>query len=609
MRLGQKITFASAAFGLVLVATFSVAGNFYVSGLVRHDFDNRSRLLEQLVVHSISEALLNEDRLTAGIALSSIAGSVPELAYLVVSDADRRVVIKAGPSADRFADVIAENSLENGGVFLEHQEGFVVMVGRKFFDADHRLLDGRYSLHTGLTTELVDDAYRSFLATTLIVDVMIALGVLFIILYSRRTVLSPIVELGRRTREISQGKFETALPAASKDEVGDLVRDFSVMAGDLKEMRQGLEEKVRTRTKNLEETKEQYRQLFETAPLCVKIIDRQGKVILMNRTGREEHFIKDDAELERWDWLESIDSKFRPKAKERIKKALAGEFGQIEIKHTPSGSKREWCLSFFVPINGDDGKVKQILAYSLDVSDRKTSEAKVKDLNELRVKFIQIISHQLRTPLNAIRWNLEALLGEEMGRLRPEQKEFVRLTHDADVEVIRRIHDLLTATDIEEGRAILEKELISLESLWSSAVAGFTARVKTKNLICKFTPSKTPLPEIEIDTEKIRQVFGALLDNAVSYTSEGGRIGISFSMDKENVRFEISDTGIGIPKAEQRRIFTRFFRASNASTMKPDASGLGLSIAKYYVEQHGGKMGFESTEGKGSTFWFKIPSA
>jgi|GEM_PF-5922870 len=270
-----------------------------------------------------------------------------------------------------------------------------------------------------------------------------------------------------------------------------------------------------------------------------------------------------------------------------------GEWAHLEVVASPLVER---------PLHG-------IILNARDVSERVRSEARIRELNELRSKFIEIVSHQLRTPLTAIRWNLEAMLAGDMGTLTDAQVEFLRVTYDADVEIIERIHDLLSAMDIEEGRVVLNKSASSLEGLWGSVFLNWKKQCAIKRISCEYEGPPEPIATLEIDADKVRYVLEKLMQNAVMYTPSSGKIRARIFQKGGRVRFEIADSGIGIPTQEQPRIFSRFFRASNATNAQPDASGLGLSIARFFVERHGGTIGFTSSEGTGTTFWFDLPTS
>jgi signal transduction histidine kinase len=232
---------------------------------------------------------------------------------------------------------------------------------------------------------------------------------------------------------------------------------------------------------------------------------------------------------------------------------------------------------------------------------------KNRDLDHLKSKFIQIVSHQFRTPLSAVRWNLESLLSGDIGQLTPETREFIRITYEANNEVINRVRDLLTVLDIEERRITLNPEPISFDSIVASVTAEFGKRFAVKRV--------TFVPEIPnvigravmLDQDRVRAIIEKLLDNALAYTPAGGKVTLKTQRLGDRLRVDITDTGIGIPEQEKPRVFERFYRASNANVMRPDASGLGLTIAKYFVEQQDGVIGFDSKEGSGTTFWFELP--
>jgi len=227
-------------------------------------------------------------------------------------------------------------------------------------------------------------------------------------------------------------------------------------------------------------------------------------------------------------------------------------------------------------------------------------------IERMKTEFVSIAAHQLRTPLSAIKWTLKMLLDGDLGPLSKEQKEFVKKTYQSNERMIRLINDLLNVTRIEEGRFVYAFVLIDLRKIIENIVDSYKELIKNKKLEIKFKKPKK-FPKIKIDLEKMSLAVQNLIDNAIRYTLPGGKIEISLKNLGKEIEFQIKDTGIGIPKSQQERIFTKFFRGFNATKLATEGSGLGLFITKNIIEAHGGKIWFESEERKGTTFYFTLP--
>lgn len=221
--------------------------------------------------------------------------------------------------------------------------------------------------------------------------------------------------------------------------------------------------------------------------------------------------------------------------------------------------------------------------------------------------FVSLASHQLRTPLSAVKWNTELLLAQRSGKLNAKQMKYLREIYRSNERAISLVNDLLDVSRIQEGQIHLDLRPTKIEDIVEEALDTLDGFIKAGKVSVNFEIINGPLPKIETDQEKLKRVIINLLSNAIKYTPSGGKIRIALERQDSHVKLSVADTGIGIPKAEQKKIFEKFFRGTKVIKIAPDGTGLGLFIAKSLVEAMGGKISFSSAENKGTTFYFTLP--
>ncbi len=221
--------------------------------------------------------------------------------------------------------------------------------------------------------------------------------------------------------------------------------------------------------------------------------------------------------------------------------------------------------------------------------------------------FILSAAHKLKTAISSAKWSFKMFLDGDFGKANEEQKDVIKRLYKINDSLIFPIESLLNATKIEDGLYSYNKTFVDLQDIVQNVIFYFQDKIKSKKIKVIFKKPANKVVKLMLDKEKIESVVLNLFDNALKYTKAGGVIEVSLENGGEKAEFHIKDSGIGIPKDQQSKIFNKFFRAGNANKIETAGSGLGLFIAKEIVEDHGGNIWFESEENKGSSFYFTLP--
>lgn len=255
--------------------------------------------------------------------------------------------------------------------------------------------------------------------------------------------------------------------------------------------------------------------------------------------------------------------------------------------------------------------VKNLNAHLQQRIDEATSELRVtnkklKALDKSKDEFISMASHQLRTPLTAVKGYLSMVLDGDIGEVTKEQRQVLEQAFDSSQRMVFLIGDFLNVSRIQTGKFVLELADINLANLIPEEIDQLIDTARSRKIELKYEKVDS-LPTIRADENKLRQVMMNFMDNAIYYSRADSVISIQLYKDAEDIVFKVIDTGIGVPKAEQAHLFTKFYRATNARQQRPDGTGIGLYMAKKVIVSHGGSVIFETKEGVGSTFGFRLP--
>ncbi|MEK9134708.1 MAG: ATP-binding protein [Patescibacteria group bacterium] len=427
---------------------------------------------------------------------------------------------------------------------------------------------------------------KDIIARTTIQSIVLGIGSLFFILlvlfFVFRSITNPIKKIITVCREISKGNLNAKIKVGSRNEIGELADTFNETIGNLRQSYIALKEE-----------KDKTLSIITNFSDGLLVFDNENKLSLINP--QAELFLQIKAEEISKRLMSEL--KKQPGFKLLIE-TLERESLKVFRKELLIRDDLILEVSTIFMVSG--GEKLGILVILHDVTREKTIE-------RLKTEFVSLAAHQLRTPLSGMKWALKMMLDGDAGKITKKQTELTNKVYESNERMIDLVNDLLNVARIEEGRYIFKPIFADMETIIQFVVNSYKEQVEKKGLGLEFKVLEKELPQVKIDVEKMRLAVQNLIDNAIKYTVSGGSITVSLRRAGESIECQISDTGVGIPDDQKARVFSKFFRGTNAVKIETDGSGLGLFIAKNIIEAHGGKIWFQSEEGKGTAFCFSLP--
>ncbi len=374
----------------------------------------------------------------------------------------------------------------------------------------------------------------------------------------------------------------------------------------LEETRLHLEEMVKTRTTELEQEKQRIETILKSIGDAVFAVDLKCEIIVMNKIAEQlsgytfaEAKGKYYSQIFRFIGEDTPNIPYMPFVEKVIKDGIIQELKSHTLIAHRDG-RRIPISDSAAPITDKNGNITGCVVVFRDATQER-------ELERAKDTFISIAAHQLRTPLGSIRWNIEMVLGGDMGELTPELKETMQYVYENDKRLITLVNDLLNVSRIDQKRIPYEPTLVDIIEVIKDTVRDLEAEGKRKNIRVLFDTTGNQTFPLTLDKKRFREVIENLMSNAVKYSRPDSEVKTTLSVLKDSVQIEVSDQGIGIPEKDKSNIFSKFFRADNALKSETEGTGLGLFVVKSFVENLGGTVWFESVENKGTTFFIKLP--
>jgi two-component system, OmpR family, phosphate regulon sensor histidine kinase PhoR len=439
-------------------------------------------------------------------------------------------------------------------------------------------------LRLALPLQEISQAFRATQQGLLLIWAFLFLLALGLGYLFTRSLTGRIESIRKFSEKVADGNLDARVKEVTNDELGSLARSLNTTADELQRTIDALREE-----------RNRVAAILEGMRAGVLVIDSEGRITLLNPVL---------ARILQADLKESLGKKLievvrNAELKGILDRVLADKKEATGTVEMSLGTRRSFEV-VAVPL-GDSGPTSGgVVAVLHDIT-------RLKELENIRKDFVANVSHELRTPLTSIRGFAETLLDGALED-RNNNRRFVEIIKSHALRLSDLTMDLLTLATLESESFQLKPEAIDLPTLVHEVLESFRplGLTKRQELEAVIEPG---LPPIKADRDRIRQVLINLLDNAVKFTPEEGKISLEvrFNAEQTGVELHVEDRGIGIPSSDLPRIFERFYRVDKARSREQGGTGLGLAIVKHIVEAHRGHVSVRSTLGQGSDFCVTLP--
>ena len=427
---------------------------------------------------------------------------------------------------------------------------------------------------------------RKNILTSDFIFILILLGFILIVtlllLENRRDNIR-LKQINQKVKDLIAGDYSQVLDMQGSSEITNITNNLN----DLSEV-------IRLTQENLEQESKRLHSILSYMTDGVLATNRRGKITMINDMAKKQLGVQKEDVLNK-SILELLEIEDEYELRD-----LITQVPELMIDSQDANGEYLSLRVRFALVRRESGFISGLVAVLHDTTEQEKEERE-------RRLFVSNVSHELRTPLTSVKSYLEAL--DEGALSEPVAPDFIKVSLDETNRMMRMVTDLLHLSRIDNATSHLDVELINFTAFITFILNRFD-QIRGQDEEKKYELVRDyPITSvwIEIDTDKMTQVIDNILNNAIKYSPDGGKITVTMKTTDDQMILSISDQGLGIPKQDLPRIFDRFYRVDRARSRAQGGTGLGLSIAKEIIKQHNGFIWAKSEYGKGSTFTIVLP--